>query len=185
MWEEGALLSILWEYLRITLNFQPTIWPNSYFPSLYLRNSPSALSLSLYKNLQEQMEISQALSLSTGCLKVMDHFEFRIGGLWGGWFWSSSDSDLHGRGGRERETHGIWVYEAWDSDLELVWFEFELDKIEGLGGDGLFFLSPTTIDVTIRRLDCREWKVGPFGWVGRDEVDMGLSFFRVKWRVCF
>ena len=33
------------------INFQPMIWRNSYFPS------------SLYKNLQEQMEISRALSL--------------------------------------------------------------------------------------------------------------------------
>ena len=141
-----------------------------------------SLSLSLQKSPRTNGNLSSSLSLSTGWLKVLDHFEFRIRGLRGGWFWSSSDSDPHGR---ERETQGIWVYEAWDSDLELVWFEFELDKIEGLGGDGLLFLSPTSIDVTIRRLDCREWKVGPFGWVGRDEVDMDLSFFRVKWRVCF
>ena len=44
-----------------------------------------------------------------------------------------------------------------------------------MGGDGLVFLSSTGVDVTIRRSDGREKKVGPFGWLGRDEDDIRVE----------
>ena len=52
-----------------------------------------------------------------------------------------------------------------------------------MDGDGLVFLSSTGVDATIKRSDGRERKVGPFGWLGRDEDDMRVEKERREGRV--
>ena len=116
-------------------------------------------------------------------LKVLDHFEFKSKAHKGAGFWSSSDSDLHGKRGRERETLERLVSEAWDSDLVYVWSEFESNKKVGLGGVGLVLSSSIGVDVNIRRSDDNERKVEPFGWLGRDEVNVGVEKERREGRV--
>ena len=45
----------------------------------------------------------------------------------------------------------------------------------GLGGVGLVLSNSIGVDVNIRRSDGKERKVEPFGWPGRDEVDVGVE----------
>ena len=54
-------------------------------------------------------------------------------------------------------------------------FEFESNKRVGLGGVGLVLSNSIGVDVNIRRSDGKERKVEPFGWPGRDEVDIGVE----------
>ena len=61
--------------------------------------------------------------------------------------------------------------------------EFESNRREGLGGDGLVFLSSTGVDATIRRSDGKERKLGPFGWLGKDEDVVGVEEERRVGRV--
>ena len=44
-----------------------------------------------------------------------------------------------------------------------------------MGGDGLVFLSSTGVNATIRRSDGTERKLGPFGWLGKDEDVVGVE----------
>ena len=53
----------------------------------------------------------------------------------------------------------------------------------GLGGVGLVLLSSIGVDVNIRRSDDNERKVEPFGWLGRDDVIVGVEKERREGRV--
>ena len=63
-------------------------------------------------------------------------------------------------------------------------FGFEVTNgLEVLDSDALVVLGPTGVDVTVRGSDGRERRVGPFGRLGGDGVEVGVEEERRERRV--